>query len=409
MILLRRAGAALVILISQAGRVGIAQEGNSLTFEEALARARERGPAVLAARARVEEARGRLKGATIRMRGNPVLDGGLGRRTVAGEEFTELEVGLTQGLSTAGQRSARIAGAEAGVSSEIANSEEVTRRHALEVGETFFRVVHATERLRLLRNSQDVAAEIARIAERRFQAGDVAVLDVNVAGAARARARSEVLSGEADLRTALGELKVLLDVKAEGPLAVRGALDRLPAYDLSVLVERAAKRPDIDALTARIQQAEAEARVGSSFRRPEFDVGVRYKEEENAKAVLGGLIVSLPVFDRGQGTSAEASARALRLRMELDALRQAAETEVRTAFDTYVQRLEASSVLLMVLPSLTESEELAGRSYEVGQIRLADLLLIRRDVVETRLSYLDRAFEAVVAGIRLEASAGVLR
>jgi len=408
MFFLRSAAVALFILMSHSGGVA-AREDRILTFPEALELARERSPLVLAARARVEEARGRLLGASIRMRGNPVIDVEAGRRSAGGEDFSDMEVGVTQGLGVAGRRSARVAEAEAGVSSEVATSEETTRRHLLEVGETFLRSVHAAQRLDLFRRSRNVAAQIARVAERRFQAGDIPVLDVNVARTAQARALAEVLSAEAELSTVLGELKVLLGIRAEESLATRGDLDRLPEYDLSTLAEQAVRRPDIAALAAQVRQADAEVRVATTVRRPELDVGARYKEEEGARVVLGGLSVSLPVLDRGQGAIAEGRARALRLRMELDALRQAADTEVRTRFDTYRQRLEAVSALRHVIPSLSENEELAGRSYEAGQIGLVDLLLIRREALEIRLSHLDRALDAVVAGVRLEASAGVLR
>lgn len=408
MIFLRRAGLALVIVMSHAGR-GAAQDGNTLTREEVLALARERAPVIRAARARIEEARGRLGGASVRLGGNPSLEGNAGRRTLDGERFTEIEVGLTQGLGAVGRRRARIASAEAAVSSEIATSEEISRQAILDVADAFLRVLRATERRKLLASSREVAMEIARVVERRFQAGDVAMLDVNVAVVASARASSEILAADAEFNTAMGELRIMLGMTADEPLAVRGELDRLPAYDLTALVEQAARRPDIRAMAAQIEQADADIRVGETLQRPEVGVGVLYKEEENANIVMGGLSVSLPVFERGQGVTAEASARALRIRMEHDALRQAVEMEVRTGFKVYQQRLEAVSALQAVLPSLSESEGLAARSYEAGQISLIDLLLVRRDVVETRISFVDRLFEASVAEVRLEASAGALR
>lgn len=403
-----RAWLALVIVMSHAGGVA-AQDGNTLTLDMALARARERAPVVLAARARIGEARGRLTGASLHLNGNPVLAGTTGRRTASGEDFTDFEVGVTQGLGVAGRRRGRIAAAESALSSEISTSEEVTRRHIMDVADAFFRALHAIGRLQMLRDSHDVAAEIARVAERRYLAGDVAVLDVDVAGAARARAHSAVLSEEAELQAAMGELRILLGMKADEPLAIRGELDRRSRYELSGLVEQAAGRPDILALAAQIEQADADTRVGRTFQRPEVDVGVHYKEEENAKVVLGGLSVSLPLLDRGQGLTAESSARALRLRMEQDALRQSVATEVRTAFEVYLKRLEATAAIGAVLPSLSESEVLAARSYEAGQISLFELLLVRRDVIETRVAFIDRQLEMAVAGIRLEASAGVLR
>ena len=51
-----------------------------LTFQQALATARDRAPRVAVARARIEEERGRLVGAQVRFRDNPVIDASAGPR-----------------------------------------------------------------------------------------------------------------------------------------------------------------------------------------------------------------------------------------------------------------------------------------------------------------------------------------
>jgi outer membrane protein, heavy metal efflux system len=61
------------------------------------------------------------------------------------------------------------------------------------------------------------------------------------------------------------------------------------------------------------------------------------------------------------------------------------------------------------LPSLSDNETLARRSFEEGEIGLAELLLIRREAFELRTVYSDRLLEAAVAGIELESRAGVLQ
>jgi len=54
-----------------------AAQADTLTLEQALALARERAPPVLSARRRIEDARGRVTGASAWFRENPVLEGGL--------------------------------------------------------------------------------------------------------------------------------------------------------------------------------------------------------------------------------------------------------------------------------------------------------------------------------------------
>ena len=122
------------------------------------------------------------------------------------------------------------------------------------------------------------------------------------------------------------------------------------------------------------------------------------------------MTVTLPMFSKGQEQRAVGSARAARLRAELDAARARVQLEVRAAFDAYDRRLAAVRVLeAEAMAGLDENEQLTTRSFEVGQLGLPDLLLIRRAIFDTRSEYLDALLEAALARIDLDASAGVLR
>src|SRR5690348_3920154 len=88
--------------------------GTVLTFDGALERARQEAPAILAARLRPDEARGRLVGASVLLRENPVLDVTGGRRDSDRGISTDIETGLGQTFELGGQRRARIQGAQAG-------------------------------------------------------------------------------------------------------------------------------------------------------------------------------------------------------------------------------------------------------------------------------------------------------
>jgi cobalt-zinc-cadmium efflux system outer membrane protein len=171
----------------------------------------------------------------------------------------------------------------------------------------------------------------------------------------------------------------------------------------------AAKRPDVAALDAAIAQAQADAEAARSFRHPEVDVGVRYEREEEADIVSGALSISLPFFDRGQGPAAEAGARGTRLALERDALLRAAESEIAAAVEAHRLRREAALAIEAALPGIAESERLATRSYETGQISLVELLIVRAGLNEARRDHLERLLEAAIAGIELASSMGVLR
>ena len=246
------------------------------------------------------------------------------------------------------------------------------------------------------------------IADRRFKAGDIAVLDVNIARASLARIKAARDGAEASKALALGELQQLL--RLEPDVGVEGSLVRPGETDLNAALHAASERPELRGLEAAIQEAEAEMRLGLSLAKPEYGVGVRYAREEGDQIVLGGMTVTLPMFSKGQEQRAVGSARAARLRAELDAARTRVQLEVRAAFDAYTRRLSAVSVLEAdAIPGLDENEQLTTRSFDVGQLGLPELLLIRRELLDTRSQYLDALLEAALARIDLDASAAILR
>jgi len=378
-----------------------------LTLEAALARARQQNPAIASARARIEEARGRLRGAST-LRDNPVLESAIGRRSQSGTP-ADLDVGLSQTLELGGRRGARVAGAQAEVARAVASADDTARTVLRQVADGFLRAVHAEQRVNVARAAETHAADVHRIAERRHSAGDIAVLEVNVAASAQARARSEVLTAQASRAVALGELRVLLNLAPEEPLSVSGELGERRSYELGELMARAFQRPDLRALEAELGAAEAEIRLGRGFAWPDVSPAIRYERDEGKRVLWGGLTVTLPFFNRGQELRAVGEARAQRIRSEIGSLKHAVQNEIKTALEAYLLRVQAADELRATLGALDDNEDLVRRSYAAGQIGLAELLLVRREVLETRLAALDRLLDAAQAASELESRAGMLR
>jgi cobalt-zinc-cadmium efflux system outer membrane protein len=390
---------------------GAGAQTRSLSLAEVLARAREQAPQVVSARLALDEARGALSGASIKYQANPEFDAALGNRTGREGRYTEFDVGIAQTFDPGGGRSARVAGASAAIARDTANIDEVTRSVLHRAASSYYRALHANERSRLLAAAEELAAQIHAIADRRFQAGDIAVLDVNIARASLARIRAGREGTAASKALALGDLRQVLRL-ADGlqDIDVEGTLPRPMDADLAAALLSAAERPELRVLEAGIREAEALAQLGQSLAKPTYGVGVRYAREEGDQIVLGGMTVTLPVFSKGQEQQAAGGARAARLRMELDSARTVVQLEVRAAFDAYSRRAAAVRALEAdAIPGLDENEQLTTRSFEVGQLGLPELLLIRREILDTRSQYLDALLEAALARIDLDASASLLR
>ena len=276
-------------------RLGVSED-YALTLDQAFARARERAPSILSAKARIDEAQGRLAGASVLLRENPLIETAAGRRRLseAGsrESAADVEVGISQTFELGGRRTARIAGAEAEIAEKIATSDDTLRRLLRDVANAFIRALHADERLRLTRTAEQVTVDIQHTAERRYQAGDISILDTNVAQSAAARARSDVLAAEAEHESALGDLRVLLGMPFTEPLAVRGDLRDRRRHTLQDLLTRAPERPDLRALAAGIKEAQAEVRLGEGLRWPDVTLGFRYDRETPAEVATLGTLTS---------------------------------------------------------------------------------------------------------------------
>lgn len=378
-----------------------------MTLTDVLARAREQAPQILSARLALQETRGRLVGASLRQQSNPELDARLGNRNGSSGRFTDVQLNLAQALEPGGRRSARIAAASAAIDQGTATVDDTVRLVMQLAASSYYRVLHAEARIQLLTTAENLAANALSVAERRFRAGDIAVLDVNIARASLARIRSEREAARALRAVAAGGLKQLLRVEED--VELDGALARPDDVDLTGLLEASTQRPELRALESAIREAESDVQLGHTLNRPSYAVGVQYGREEGDQIVLGGLTVTLPVFANGQELRAVGSARATRLRAELAAARTRIQIEVRTAHDAFTRRQAAIRVLeTEAIPGLDENQALATRSFDVGQLGLPELLIIRRELLETRAEYLEALLEAALARVELDASAGRL-
>ena len=379
-----------------------------LSLADVLARARAIAPQIVSARLAVEEARARLLGADLRLQSNPEVEAALGTRYGQEPRSTDLDLAVSQMFEPPGRRSARRAAATAAVERNEALVAATTRDVLLDAAIAYYRAVSAGERIALFTSAEAIAASTYEAADRRYRAGDIAVLDTNLARIALARVRSERDSAAAERTTALGTLRRIL--RSEAELAVQPGLPATSAPELSELLVLALQRPELRELEAAVREAEADVQFARSFSRPEVGVVMSYRQEDGDRILGGGIRLTLPVLARAQEQQATGTARLIRLRHELQTVTERIRLEVQSAAAAHEQRLAAVRLLETdAMPGLEENETLAARSFEAGQIGLPDLLVIRRELLEIRFRYLDALLEAVIARVELEAAAGVLR
>lgn len=391
------------LVLSVALRTTAQAQPVTLNYEQTLQRARSAAPAILAARLQIDEARARIAGASLFS--NPTIGFEGGRRSGSASS-TDYGVELAQELDPPARRRGRIAAARAFVTQEEQRALETERATLRDVSATYFRALEARERAATAASGKHLAEEALQIAERRYAAGDVAQLDVHLARTAVARAEAEIRAATATLIGQTTQLQALLGIS--DPVTIEGSLrDALPLA-AEVLVAGAAERSDIRMLDAEIAEAEAEQRIARTLRWPEFGLRASYAREGDERIVLGGVGWSLPFFNRGQEAALSANARLARLHLERDALRRTIDAEIRGAVAAHdALRSAAAEYERTVIPLVDENEHLALESYEVGQIGLGDLLLVRREALDARRAFLDQLIEMRLAEVELSAKAGI--
>ncbi len=382
----------------------------TLTFEDTLALARRSSPAAVTSPALIREAAAARVEAQIYPRYNPTLEVELGPRIVDEPKSAYFSVALSQNLDLGGGVSARLKRVDAQVDAARAQGGAAVQQTLRGVALAFVRALWAERRLALAVESQTISKSILDATKKKLDAGEATALDVNVAKGGYARALADRLGAEATRDTAHGELRALLGLPHSMQLALSGRLEDPLSVDPAALAKAAKNRPDLRVLAAELEAAQADLDLAAALAAPQLSLGARYEFEDNrVHTVLGTLSVTLPIFDHAQGLSAQAEAKAGRTKVELAATEGRVDVEVATATANANKRLEAANAFEAELgTSFEDNVRLAMKGYAAGETSLSEVLLVRRELVDTETSRVDRLLELRAAEIELLYTAGML-
>jgi cobalt-zinc-cadmium efflux system outer membrane protein len=373
--------------------------------------AERQNPDVLVARTRTVQAEGVLTTARVRLPANPEVDAFIGSRDNTGGGRTgEYEFSFLQRFEIGGQRNHRVAAATAGVTQRTLEVGAETLQAQTAALAAFYRAAHAQEIRRVADEAIGLTEEALRAAQARYEAGETAILDVNVARVEQARARREQLAAASRLEGAVAELREVLALPAQEPVVIQATLRASDVPGIDALLSRLLERPDLRAVAASVDQAEADLRLVRSSGRPDLFGGVGFRREENEPVIGARIGLTLPLFQRQTGAITTASGRIAELKGALAARRVALEARLRGAHARYLIATQAAEALTSTaLPLVGENEQLTRDSYQAGKIGLLEMLVVRREGFAARREALDAQLEATLAGIEVRAAAGVIR
>ena len=385
----------------------------TLTLEDALRRAEEANPRLRAAQAEATALEGQLADARALLWNNPTLGGEVGRRTIPNEaRQREYLVGISQPFEIAGQQGYRREEAEQSLAAYREQIAELRRQVRAEVSRRFLAVLALQARIDTERTVLKLTESSAAIVGKRFRAGEDTRLQANVAEVEADRARNEVRLLEEQLVQARAELAALLQLPpAELPEARGELVATAPPYTLEQLLGLVDSRPQFRAFGHREEAARSRLALERAAVYPDVTLGVGTGQEGPSDArerlTLFTVSVPLPLFRRNASGIGRAASELTRTQIEREVALRDARGQVIALWRTFdslrnrVARLRDS-----VLPRLDENQRLSQRALQAGEIGIAELLLVNRQLLDAQRDFFAALTDYETTRVTLEEAAG---
>lgn len=343
---------------------------------------------------------------TARQLPNPVIG------FTAARDTPHEGVSLDLPLELGGQRSKRIAVAREEQKSTDIDIAILGRQVRRRTREAFFKALAARAQTLQSKAALDLSTRIRDLVQQRFDAGDVAELEVLQAEVELARSNADYETTAQAERSADVTLAALLNRKIEEPVAVTGRIEEIPPSPAleSVLSQAMQSSADMLKTAQDLSTEERRLALAKSQRIPNLDlsVGADFNSPPDFRTGgKGGVAMTLPLFYRGQGEIALSNARLELLRLTLASQRTNVAAQVASSYFDYAAKAhQAQQYREKILPQTLRIEAMAEDSYKAGKTNVLTLLDSQRRLNEVQKAYIDALLAAQTSFAALEESVG---
>lgn len=395
-----------------------------MTEADFVARALASNPTLAAQRRQIEIAAGEVTQAGLRK--NPSLTIG-GLKEVPGAD-NRINVSGSLPLELFGRRGHRT---EVARGKEDATQQSVSDDERLltaQVRSRFGAALAALRELSFVEQLLEVNQSFLKLMDERVHAGAIPSLDAEETRVEVNRIASLRIDDQAKAEDALLALKQAAGMEPEEAVRLKGELE-IPgaAYDEAALLQSAvAHRPDLafqkanEALAnAELQQARAQGRLdanvyggyerpSSGFAQQAFDsAGVLRPIRQTFNYAVFGLDISLPLFNRNQGTVQADTAAIQAARSQVAAADLALRHEVAQSLLRY-NGAQARVALYRagVRDQAARNLDVLRQSFSYGRSTLLEVLTEQRRYLDIETEYVDILRSAYAARVALEQAVG---
>jgi len=169
------------------------------------------------------------------------------------------------------------------------------------------------------------------------------------------------------------------------------------------------KSPDLNLAGATIDSRRAALELERAMRNPDLTLtgGFRRSNPESYSAWVAGVSLPLPLFDRRQGSIAEAQLRLEKAsfeRMNTERLLHARLAQARHNYD--IALLEATALAGTALPAASRVLAATEEGYQLGKFEYLNVLDSQRTHAELQRKHIEAVASGMNAAIEIERLAG---
>lgn len=315
-------------------------------------------------------------------------------------------------LELGGKRGKRLAVAREEQKSIEVDLNVLARQIRRRTREAFFHALAARAETQQSKEALDLVQRTRDLVQERYNTGDVAQLEVIQADVELARANADYETVAQEQRTADVQLAAMLNRPLSTGVSVTGNLDEVPpAPALDALTTQALQsNADLLKSTQDLRTEERRLALAKSQRIPNIDLqpGIDFNSPPDFhEGGRGGVSVTIPLFNRGQGDIALSNARLQLLRLTLESQRTNASAQVAGAYFDYVAKLHQAQMFKQnIVPQTEKLVGMAEDSYRAGKTNLLTLIDAQRKLNDVRKGYIESLFAAQTAFAALEETVG---
>ena len=376
-----------------------------MTLDEAIALGLRVEPGLQAVRTTVEAARGERRQAALYP--NPQVSVEQRDPVVGAGAQTQLGVALPLDL----RRAPRLLAADRAVDVAEAGVDDRARLLAAAIRDRFGDVLTAVRRVEVLDEIVEVNRRTLDLLRGRVDAGAAAPLDRDLADVELRRLEALREQAAGRVETAMAVLKPLVGLDAGARLRLRGSLETLaPAPQIPAPTDPS-RRADVREAAARGALAGALVSQARELRKPEVGVFAGYMRMDGGMShdLAGGVRLTIPIFDRGQGAIAAAAAREKGAAREIEARQLEARSEAEAARARLEAAARAVAVFGAPVRALARANlDVVRETYTLGRGTLFDVLNEQRRYLDFENAYIDALAESFAAQTALKRATGEL-